>query len=307
MNEAPLTACWPPPRLTLLAVAAHAAPVDDAVVELQREWEVIRYQTPAGEREKRFEALRPRRTRSARPSRTAAEPLIWEGIVVSSLAGERAASARWAWPSRPGRCTSRRSRSTATRSTARPTTAWASSTTRCPAGRSASATRPRPSELLQKALASIRRASIRTSSTASTWSRPSNADEAIAYLERALQAPARPGPADRRHRPARRGPRAAGQGSRLSAEACSAHARRSDAANAVGRASRRNAARGRAARRCAARSRRRGRCRLRPARPAGGSVRPGAPASRRQRRARVLDAQVVGAEAQRHASLPAGA
>ena len=41
----------------LLPPAALAAPVDDAVVELQRDWEVIRYQTPAPEREKRFEAL----------------------------------------------------------------------------------------------------------------------------------------------------------------------------------------------------------------------------------------------------------
>ena len=43
------TLAWP--------LAGTAAPVDDAVTELQRDWEVIRYQTPAAEREKRFEAL----------------------------------------------------------------------------------------------------------------------------------------------------------------------------------------------------------------------------------------------------------
>ena len=43
--------------LALLPLAAWAAPVDDAVAELQRDWEVIRYQTPEAEREKRFEAL----------------------------------------------------------------------------------------------------------------------------------------------------------------------------------------------------------------------------------------------------------
>ena len=32
------------------APAAQAAPVDDAVAELQHDWEVIRYQAPAGER-----------------------------------------------------------------------------------------------------------------------------------------------------------------------------------------------------------------------------------------------------------------
>jgi tetratricopeptide (TPR) repeat protein len=83
-------------RRALLAAAAalvlpfaQAAAVDDAVVDLQHEWEVIRYQAPAAEREKRFEALaaRARKTSEAHPGR--AEPLVWEGIIVSSLAGEK--------------------------------------------------------------------------------------------------------------------------------------------------------------------------------------------------------------------------
>jgi tetratricopeptide (TPR) repeat protein len=75
--------------LALLPLAAWAAPVDDAVAELQRDWEVIRYQTPAGEREKRFEALstRAHKVTEAHPGRS--EPLIWEGIIVSSWAGEK--------------------------------------------------------------------------------------------------------------------------------------------------------------------------------------------------------------------------
>ena len=82
-------------RLMLLAAfagaafGASAAPVDDAVQELQREWEVIRYQAPAAERQKRFETLaaRAHQLSEAHPGR--AEPLVWEGIVVSSLAGEK--------------------------------------------------------------------------------------------------------------------------------------------------------------------------------------------------------------------------
>ena len=70
------------------AVAA-AAPVDDAVTELQRDWEVIRYQTPAAEREKRFEALAARAHRVSESFPERSEPLVWEGIVVSSLAGEK--------------------------------------------------------------------------------------------------------------------------------------------------------------------------------------------------------------------------
>ncbi|MBE7366033.1 hypothetical protein [Ramlibacter pallidus] len=72
-----------------LPMAGHAAAVDDAVAELQRDWEVIRYQTPASEREKRFEALaaKARRVSEAFPGRS--EPLVWEGIIVSSHAGEK--------------------------------------------------------------------------------------------------------------------------------------------------------------------------------------------------------------------------
>jgi tetratricopeptide (TPR) repeat protein len=75
--------------LPLGALTATAAPVDDAVQELQRGWEVVRYQTPAAEREKRFEALvaKAHQASEAFPGRS--EPLIWEGIVVSSLAGEK--------------------------------------------------------------------------------------------------------------------------------------------------------------------------------------------------------------------------
>jgi tetratricopeptide (TPR) repeat protein len=68
---------------------AAAAPVDDAVTELQRDWEVIRYQTPAAEREKRFEALAAKAHKVSETFPGRSEPLVWEGIVVSSLAGEK--------------------------------------------------------------------------------------------------------------------------------------------------------------------------------------------------------------------------
>jgi len=68
---------------------AGAAPVDDAVTELQRDWEVIRYQTPAAEREKRFESLAAKAHRVSESYPERSEPLVWEGIVVSSLAGEK--------------------------------------------------------------------------------------------------------------------------------------------------------------------------------------------------------------------------
>ncbi|WP_081767251.1 hypothetical protein [Hylemonella gracilis] len=68
---------------------AHAAPVDDAVANLQRDWEAIRYQTPASERAQHFETLarKAHQVSASYPGRS--EPLIWEGIIVSSLAGEK--------------------------------------------------------------------------------------------------------------------------------------------------------------------------------------------------------------------------
>jgi len=69
--------------------AAMAGPVEDAVTALQHDWEVIRYQTPAAEREKRFETLAANAHKTSESFPGRAEPLVWEGIIVSSLAGEK--------------------------------------------------------------------------------------------------------------------------------------------------------------------------------------------------------------------------
>jgi tetratricopeptide (TPR) repeat protein len=73
----------------LLPVTAHAASVEEAVIELQHDWEVIKYQTPAAEREKRFESLATQAHRVSESFASRAEPLIWEGIIVASWAGEK--------------------------------------------------------------------------------------------------------------------------------------------------------------------------------------------------------------------------
>jgi len=75
--------------LALMPFTAFAAPVDDAVTELQRDWEVIRYQTPAAEREKRFESLSAKAHKVSETFAGRSEPLVWEGIIVSSWAGEK--------------------------------------------------------------------------------------------------------------------------------------------------------------------------------------------------------------------------
>ena len=68
---------------------AQAASVESAVAELQRDWESIRYQAPAGEREKLFEALAAKAHTVSDSFGGRSEPLVWEGIIVSSLAGEK--------------------------------------------------------------------------------------------------------------------------------------------------------------------------------------------------------------------------
>lgn len=72
-----------------IPLMVQAAPVDDAVADLQRDWEVIRYQTAAAEREKRFEALAVKAHKVSESFPGRSEPLVWEGIIVSSHAGEK--------------------------------------------------------------------------------------------------------------------------------------------------------------------------------------------------------------------------
>jgi tetratricopeptide (TPR) repeat protein len=87
-----LTACLAASfaALALLpALPASAATVNDAVNELQHDWEAIRYQSPAAEREKGFEALAAKAHKASEAFPGRAEPLVWEGIIVSSWAGEK--------------------------------------------------------------------------------------------------------------------------------------------------------------------------------------------------------------------------
>lgn len=75
--------------LLLGASAFAATPMDDAVVELQREWEVVRYQVPASDKLARWEALAAKAHKVSAQYPSQSEPLIWEGIIVSSWAGDK--------------------------------------------------------------------------------------------------------------------------------------------------------------------------------------------------------------------------
>jgi tetratricopeptide (TPR) repeat protein len=72
-----------------LPFAAGAAAVDDGVLQLQREWEVIQYQSPPGDRERQFEALAAKAHQLSESHPANSEALVWEGIVTSSWAGAK--------------------------------------------------------------------------------------------------------------------------------------------------------------------------------------------------------------------------
>lgn len=70
-------------------LSARAATVIDAVVELQHEWEVIKYQTVNSEREKRYEALATKAHQVSDAYAGHSEALIWDGIITASWAAEK--------------------------------------------------------------------------------------------------------------------------------------------------------------------------------------------------------------------------
>jgi tetratricopeptide (TPR) repeat protein len=72
-----------------LLPAAQAATVEESVAELQQAWEVINYKTPAAEKEKKFEALAARAHKVTESFAGRAEPMVWEGIILSSWGGAK--------------------------------------------------------------------------------------------------------------------------------------------------------------------------------------------------------------------------
>jgi tetratricopeptide (TPR) repeat protein len=78
-----------PAAAALLAGAAFATPVDDAVGDLQHRWEQVKYGMPAAEQERGFQALAAQADQTLARYPDRAEVLIWHGIVVASYAGAK--------------------------------------------------------------------------------------------------------------------------------------------------------------------------------------------------------------------------
>jgi tetratricopeptide (TPR) repeat protein len=73
--------------MLLLAAGAYAELPPD-LVQVRTEWAKIKYQMPQAERAGAFEKLAERAHQVSRSNPNTAEPLIWEAIVLASLAGE---------------------------------------------------------------------------------------------------------------------------------------------------------------------------------------------------------------------------
>jgi tetratricopeptide (TPR) repeat protein len=75
---------------SLLSGPARAAGLDDEILHLQDEWAVANYKTTAGDTKvKAFEALAQRAATVSAHYPQRAEPLVWEGIVLSTYAGAK--------------------------------------------------------------------------------------------------------------------------------------------------------------------------------------------------------------------------
>jgi tetratricopeptide (TPR) repeat protein len=177
----------------LLPAAGLAAPIDDAVVELQRDWEVIRYQTPAAEREKRFESLaaKAQKTADAFPGRS--EPLVWQGIVVSSWASEKGGLGALGLVKQAKALYEQAMRIDGNALDGSAYNSLGVLYYKVPGWPIGFGDKDKARELLQKALAINPQGIDANFFFAEYLVETRHADEALPYLERVLQAPARPG------------------------------------------------------------------------------------------------------------------
>ncbi len=75
--------------LSVPAVLAHAADVKTGLAALQTEWAVTQYDTREDEKDKAFENLVSHARQFVKEYPGQAEPLVWQGIVLSTYAGHK--------------------------------------------------------------------------------------------------------------------------------------------------------------------------------------------------------------------------
>jgi hypothetical protein len=82
-------AAWALGLCVVTSMAWTASPMDSGVAELQHDWESVRYQTPTAEKAERWARLATKAQQVVAQHPQRAEPLIWQGIVLSSWAADK--------------------------------------------------------------------------------------------------------------------------------------------------------------------------------------------------------------------------
>jgi tetratricopeptide (TPR) repeat protein len=82
-------AAWALGLCVVTSMAWAASPMDSGVAELQHDWESVRYQTPTAEKPERWARLATKAQQVVAQHPQRAEPLIWQGIVLSSWAADK--------------------------------------------------------------------------------------------------------------------------------------------------------------------------------------------------------------------------
>ncbi len=80
---------WVAVTLCVAAPLAQAGSLQGELKLLQKEWALVNYQSSEGEREKAFEILSRRAHALSNQYPNRAEPLVWEGIILSTYAGAK--------------------------------------------------------------------------------------------------------------------------------------------------------------------------------------------------------------------------
>ena len=174
-------------------LVARAASVDDAVVELQHEWEVIKYQTANAEREKRYETLAAKAHQVSETYPGRSEALIWEGIITASWAGAKGGLGAISLAKKARAMYESAIKIDGNALDGSAYTSLAVLYYKVPGWPLGFGNKDKARELLQKGLALNPKGIDSNFFYGELLSETDQADEAIAYLERALQAAPRPG------------------------------------------------------------------------------------------------------------------
>ncbi len=152
---------------TFFSGALFAATPDELIQPIQKKWAEIKYEAPEKQQAELYQTLAQESRKIVESNPGMAEPLIWEGIVISSEAGARGGLGALSLAKDARQRLDDALRSTTRRWAARRIPVWLPCTPRSPAGPLALATRTRLKSISRNPSPSIRMVLTRISFTVS--------------------------------------------------------------------------------------------------------------------------------------------